>query len=116
MFEPKCVQRPWPPILVGGESGPALRRAARHGDGWIGMAHTFESGAAQITKLRELLDAERRDAEGFQFCLGGPADSVGDVERWADIGVTRLVFSPWRRSREAVDGMRAFADMVGLSG
>ena len=55
VFEPKCVQRPHPPILVGGESGAALRRAARAGDGWIGMSHDLESGAAQIAKLREAL-------------------------------------------------------------
>ncbi len=33
-FEPKPVQKPHPPIWVGGESGPALRRTARLGDGW----------------------------------------------------------------------------------
>src|ERR1700733_10554428 len=33
-FEPKPVQKPHPPIWVGGESGPALRRAARIGDAW----------------------------------------------------------------------------------
>ncbi len=46
VFVPKPVQQPGPPILVGGESGAALRRAARLGDGWIGMSHDFESGAA----------------------------------------------------------------------
>ena len=34
LFEPKPVQKPHPPIWVGGESGPALRRTARLGDGW----------------------------------------------------------------------------------
>ena len=48
VFEPKPVQQPRPPILVGGESKAALRRAARLGDGWLGMGHTFESAAAQI--------------------------------------------------------------------
>ena len=114
VFEPKCVQQPWPPILVGGESAPALRRAARAGDGWIGMNHDFESGAAQITQLRALLAAEGRDATEFQFCLGGPVASADDVARWAAMGVTRLVFAPWRRSREAIDGMRRFAEMAGL--
>ncbi len=39
-FEPKPVQRPHPPILVGGESEAALRRAAALGDGWYGVGHT----------------------------------------------------------------------------
>lgn len=39
-FEPKPVQRPWPPIYVGGNSKPALRRAARH-DGWQPNPTTF---------------------------------------------------------------------------
>jgi len=114
VMEPKCVQQPWPPILIGGESGAALRRAARLADGWIGMNHDFDSGAAQITKLRELLNEHGRDAGAFQYCLGGPVESLDDIKRWEDLGVTRLVFAPWRRSREAVDGMRAFAELAGL--
>src|SRR5256714_10889599 len=43
MFEPKPVQKPHPPVLVGGESPGALRRTARYGDGWIGLDHTPES-------------------------------------------------------------------------
>src|SRR5439155_172296 len=43
MFEPKPVQKPHPPVLVGGESDRALERAARLGDGWIGMHHTPDS-------------------------------------------------------------------------
>jgi probable F420-dependent oxidoreductase len=114
VFEPKPLQHPWPPILVGGESTAALRRAARHGDGWIGMGHDFESGAAQIGQLRSLLaEAGRPDAD-FQICLGGPVESRDDVARWEELGVTRLLVSPWARSREAVDGMRRFADRVGL--
>ena len=34
----------------------------------------------------------------------------------ADLGVTRIVFSPWTSSREAIDGMRRFADEFGFSG
>jgi probable F420-dependent oxidoreductase len=110
VFEPKPRQKPYPPILVGGESRAALRRAARHGDGWIGMDHDFASGAAQIATLRELLDAEGRDPSAFQVCLGASVQSAADIERWEEIGGTRLVFAPWRRSKEAIDGMRRFAD------
>jgi probable F420-dependent oxidoreductase len=112
VFEPKPVQQPRPPILIGGESKAALRRAARLGDGWLGMGHTFESAAAQI----ELLTGLRRQYErppgepDFQVIVGGAVESKADVGRWEDLGVTRLIVSPWRRSREAIDGLRAFAD------
>jgi len=111
-FEPKPVQRPGPPILVGGESAAALRRAARLGDGWIGMAHTFESGAAQIDKLRTLLaTSDRSDvAAEFEIVLGGAVESRADVRRWEDLGVTRMIVAPWKRSSEAIAGLRRFAE------
>jgi probable F420-dependent oxidoreductase len=112
VFEPKPVQTPWPPILVGGESKAALRRAARLGDGWIGMGHSLDSGAAQIASLRALLAESGRDSSDFQFVLGGPVASRDDVKRWEEIGVTRLIVSPWRRSPEAIEGMKAFAHAV----
>jgi probable F420-dependent oxidoreductase len=114
VFEPKCIQVPHPPILVGGESGAALRRAARLGDGWIGMSHDFVSGAGQIARLHEGLAEHGRDPAGFQVCLGGPVESLDDARRWEELGVTRLVVAPWARSREAIEGMRRFAELVRL--
>jgi probable F420-dependent oxidoreductase len=113
VFEPKPVQQPRPPILVGGESKAALRRAARLGDGWLGMGHTFETAAVQIATLRSLLAARGRpgpDDREYQIVLGGAVESRADVKRWEDLGVTRLIVSPWRRSSEAIDGLRRFAD------
>src|SRR5437764_5823702 len=66
MFEPKPVQRHWPPIVVGGESAPALRRAARFGDGWVGLDHTPESVAGPVARLREL-----RDGKSIEVTVGG---------------------------------------------
>lgn len=111
-FEPKPVQRPWPPILVGGESGAALRRAAHHGDGWLGMTHTSDSAEVQIAALRELLEANGRSLEGFQIVLSGSVASPEDVARWEELGVTRLIVSPWSRSRQAVVGLHRFASEV----
>ena len=99
---------------IGGESKAALRRAARLGDGWLGMGHTFESAAAQIetlTKLRAQYDRPATDPE-FQIVVGGPVGSKADVTRWEDLGVTRMIVSPWRRSKEAIDGLRRFADLA----
>ena len=112
VFEPKPRQKPWPPILVGGESKAALRRAARLGDGWIGMGHSLESAAVQVEALRALLAEYGREHVPFQVVLGGPVASVDDVRRWEDVGVTRMIVSPWRRSPEAVESMQRFADAV----
>jgi probable F420-dependent oxidoreductase len=112
VFEPKPVQKPWPPILVGGESKAALRRAARLGDGWIGMGHTFDSAKSQIALLRSYLDANGRNDDGFQIVLGGPVASRGDVTQWEELGVTRLIVSPWKRSPEAVESLKRFAELI----
>ena len=112
MFEPKPVQKPHPPILVGGESEPALRRAVRAGNGWFGLHHTFASVAEPVAKLRKLLAENGREGEPFEFVIGGEVQSRDDVKRWEDAGITRLVHAPWRRSKEAIDGLRRFADLV----
>ncbi len=111
MFEPKPLQKPYPPILVGGESDAALRRAARAGNGWFGLDHTFESAAELIAKLRKLLAEHGREGEPFEFIIGVNVQSRDEVERWEDVGITRLVVHPWRRSKEAIDGLRRFADL-----
>jgi probable F420-dependent oxidoreductase len=113
-FEPKPVQKPWPPILVGGESDAALRRAARAGDGWLGMGHTQETVGRPVARLRELLADAGRDPAAFEVCIGGPVASADDLRRYEDLGVTRLLVAPWRRSRDAIDGIKRFADTVGL--
>ena len=111
MFEPKPLQKPYPPILVGGESDAALHRAARAGNGWFGLDHTFESAAEMIAKLRKLLAEHGREGEPFEFIIGVNVQSRDEVERWEDVGITRLVVHPWRRSKEAIDGLRRFADL-----
>jgi probable F420-dependent oxidoreductase len=109
MFEPKPVQKPHPPLHGGGESDAALRRAARFCDGWLGLAHSLESVQAPIARLRELRHEAGREAEPFEIIVSGPLEQREDLERWAETGVTRMIVSPWRRSPQAVDGLRDFA-------
>jgi probable F420-dependent oxidoreductase len=110
MFEPKPVQKPHPPLVIGGESDRALRRAARACDGWIGMAHTPESVRAQTDKLRRYEVEEGRADRPVEVTVMGSVDTAADVERWESAGVDRLIVVPWSRSSEAVDGLRQFAE------
>ncbi len=111
-FEPKPIQKPHPPILVGGESDVALRRAARFGDGFYGLGQNLDNIGELMGRLRRALAAEGRSLEGFEVTTGGGIRERDDIKRWEDAGVTRLVTRPWRRSREAVEGMRRFAELV----
>jgi probable F420-dependent oxidoreductase len=52
-FEPKPVQQPHPPVLVGGNSRPAMRRAARLGDGWLPWLVTREQLPACLAYIHE---------------------------------------------------------------
>jgi len=110
MFEPKPIQQPHPPLVIGGESDRALRRAAERCDGWIGMSHTPDSVKPQIETLRKYEDEAGRADRPVVITVMGNVESPADVERWEEAGVDRLIVVPWTRSSEAVDGMTRFAD------
>ena len=113
-FEPKPVQTPHLPIVFGGESSVALKRAAALGDGWYGVGHTPESAAAQVTRLRTLLAEVGRDAAPFENTVshGAPTLDRDDARRYEDAGVNRVVVLPWRRGREADEALGRLADAV----
>ena len=105
------MQRPRPRIHVGGESPAALRRAARY-EGWYGLTHTPQSAAERVATLRSLRREQGREGVAFEVTLGGRADAPQEIEAFAAAGVDRLVVSPWRRSRECIEGLRRYADQV----
>ena len=109
-FEPKPVQRPWPPLLIGGESMPALRRAANGACGWIGLTHTPDSVRGPLGKIHEMRREFETEDVAFQATVGADLGEPGDWERWQDAGVYRVIVSPWSRSREAIESLQRFAE------
>ncbi|GAB3664385.1 hypothetical protein GCM10027589_28460 [Actinocorallia lasiicapitis] len=109
-FEPKPVQ-PRLPVIVGGESDAALRRAARN-DGWISMPQTLETIGPRLERLR----AYRGDRPGpfeitvHAYELSGP----DEVAEWAALGVDRLIVRPWTRTRDALPKLAEFARDYGV--
>ncbi len=108
MFEPKPLQSPHPPVIIGGESPAALRRAARH-DGWIGLSHTPASVRQPMDTLSELRQAQGRADAPFSVTVGGPVTEDADVDAFTAAGVDRLIVSPWARTRDVLDGLTEFA-------
>jgi len=84
------------PIYVGGTSKPALKRAARFGDGWIGVMHPLDTIEGTIAELNGLRREFGRENEPFDIMLHCPdAQTVDDIRRLEDLGVTDLQITPW---------------------
>ncbi len=141
-FRPKPAQTPHPPIWIGGESGPAMRRTARYGDAWypIGTNPQFPMDTltrykAGIAKVRKLTTDAGRDpayvAMAYRVSAppgtrpkatvdgerklftGDAADYVGDIKALRDLGVTSLDFGLYGPTLDgSLGSMRRFRDDV----
>ena len=142
LFEPKPVQKPHPPIWVGGESGPALRRAARLGDAWYPIGsnnkHLLDSlprYRAGIDRLRRFTAEAGRDPASVALTYrikrygeavpdkasdgerrlfsGSAADIVSDFRALRDFGVSAVDIDFERPDPDAsIAEMRRFKEQV----
>jgi probable F420-dependent oxidoreductase len=65
-MEPKPVQKPHPPVWIGGQHPNALRRSVRHGDGYMGAGPiSTQNFAKHVQQIRHFLDEEGRDPATF---------------------------------------------------
>ena len=121
LLDPKPVQKPHPPIWVGGESGPALRRTARLGDAWYPIGtnpanplDSLKRVSTQVARLRALAAKEGRKPESIGLALrvtvfgetapataddgehrlfaGTPTAIAADIRALRDLGVGHLDF------------------------
>ena len=82
-----AVQKPHPPIWVGGHSRAALRRTARHGDGWHPVGAIAASPLppqetrAHLDTLRRLTEAEGRDFSALTISYKAPLDDSAVPDR-----------------------------------
>jgi probable F420-dependent oxidoreductase len=93
---PMPIQKPHPPIIVGGMSPPALRRAVRQGNGWYGFYQDLEATEKMIKALEETArSVERPAALGrLEISVTPPGPIDGDTaKRYEDLGVDRVVLT-----------------------
>ena len=83
------------PVHVGGESGVALRRAARN-DGWISVTLAPDKLAQPVARLRDLRRELGRESAPFEITCGMRLPvTVENIRRYEEAGVTRLNVTPW---------------------
>src|SRR5437016_6758048 len=92
MTWPKPVQKPHPPVIVGGAFRLAARRALRHGDGILPAAPSAGSGgpAEFMPRWRQMAEEAGRDPKSLSVTLGGAPEDLAVLRRNRDLGVTRM--------------------------
>jgi probable F420-dependent oxidoreductase len=87
---PKPVGRV--PVWFGGESGPALRRVAEYGDGWIGFNLSPAEAAPKVKKIEELLKANGRKRSDVYLAasLYAKPFTTDDLKRYRDAGIDEV--------------------------
>lgn len=127
---PQPVQRPHPPIWVGGNSKRAMRRALELGEGWQPGWSKPDQFAQEMQDFRRLADRIGRDPQSVEISLlrpmqiidradahrpliGTPEQIAEDIREYRKLGVSHLVFA-FRSSTvaEAVETIERFATQI----
>jgi probable F420-dependent oxidoreductase len=108
------------PILIGGHADPALRRAARLGDGWMHAGGGPEDLRELIGRVQRYRRESGRESAPFEIHVGSPEAYTPDgVRRLEDLGVSDVIigvrnaYQPDTLSlQQKLDALRRFADAV----
>ncbi len=111
-MDPKPVQTPHVPIIVGGHGKPSLRRAARFGAGWYGFALDVATTGVVLAGLDEALAAAGRSRAGFEIVITPVSTTAEDLEGFKALGVDRLVLQLGSQKPERVS--KRMDELAGL--
>ena len=95
MAWPKPVQKPHPPVIVGGAFPYSARRAIRYGEGWIPQAARggYSEIADMIPEFRKMATEAGRDPKSIEITVWFPKQDPDLMKRYEDLGVARVVFN-----------------------
>ena len=95
MTWPKPIQKPHPPVIVGGAFPYGARRAIAYGDGWVPHARrpAYDDVLTLLPEFRKMATAAGRDPGSIPVTVFGVAENVDAVRRCQDAGVARAIFN-----------------------
>jgi probable F420-dependent oxidoreductase len=112
---PKPVQKPWPPIIVGGAWPYGARRAVRYGNGWIPRAGRpeYDDVTQFLPQFHELVRAAGRDPAELPITIFRVPDNKERLEHYRGLGVSRVVISlPAAKEDEIVPILDRWAPLM----
>jgi len=115
MTWPKPVQKPHPPVIVGGAFPYGARRAIAYGDGWVPHARRPAYGEVlgMLPEFHKMAAAAGRDPASIPTTVFGVAEDRELIERYRDAGVARLVFNlPPSKAEEVLPILDRCASLI----
>ncbi len=95
MTWPKPVQKPHPPVIVGGAFPYGARRAIAFGDGW--MPHISRQQYGDVTeflgRFRQMVAEAGRDPDSFPITAWSAGENADSLKRYRDLGIVRATVS-----------------------
>jgi probable F420-dependent oxidoreductase len=90
---PKPVQKPHPPILLGGETKHTMRRVMEFCDGWFPRGRSFGDPAAEMKRLRSFAEEAGRDIKTVSTTLFGAEPDAAYLDKCKAAGLTRALLA-----------------------
>jgi probable F420-dependent oxidoreductase len=92
---PKPVQKPYPPVILGGAFPYGARRAIRYGDGWVPHASRPEYGDVSdfLPQFREMTEEAGRDPASLPLTMFRIVEDLNRLRHYRDIGIARVVIT-----------------------
>jgi probable F420-dependent oxidoreductase len=112
---PKPVQKPHPPVIVGGAFPHSARRALRYGDGWIPNASRqhYADVTDFLPQFKEMASEMGRDPAQVPVTIWGATEDYDRLRRYEDQGIVRAVVSlPSENAEKTLPALDRWAALI----